>query len=246
MDFLKEYIKKYDINDKDVNYKYYHSYRVMDNMELLAKNMSLPQYDIYLAKCIGLLHDIGRFEQTTKYHNYNDFIFDHGDYAEKILREDNILANFQLNKDDYEVVYKAVKYHNKFAIANNLTNREMLFAKMIRDADKLDILYAVGSNKMKKIFLQDDSEISDYLKNDFFNNKILSKREENTRSDRIIIMFGFIYDINFNITLEIIKENKYYEKIYNRLNDKEKYAPYLEHTKEYIDERTKKYVRKKI
>ena len=83
-------------------------------MELLAKNMSLPQYDIYLAKCIGLLHDIGRFEQTTKYHNYNDFIFDHGDYAEKILRDDNILANFQLNKDDYEVVYKAVKYHNKY------------------------------------------------------------------------------------------------------------------------------------
>ena len=246
MDFLKEYIKKYDINDKDVNYKYYHSYRVMDNMELLAKNMSLPQYDIYLAKCIGLLHDIGRFEQTTKYHNYNDFKFDHGNYAEKVLREENLLKNFEIKEEDYEVVYKAIKNHNKFAIEEGLTNREMLFAKMIRDADKLDILYAIGNDAMKKIFVQDDSEISEYIKEDFFKNKILMNKEDSTRSDRIIIKFGFVYDINFNITLEIIKENKYYEKILKRLNDKEKYAPYLEHTLNYIDERIKKYVRKKI
>ena len=237
MDYLK---------DKDVNYKYYHSYRVMDNMELLAKNMSLPAYDIYLAKCIGLLHDIGRFEQTTKYHSYNDFKFDHGDYAAKILKEDNLLKNFDINEEDYEVVYKAVKYHNKFAIGTNLTNREMLFAKMVRDADKMDILYAFGSNKTKRIFKQDDSEISQYIKDDFFQNKILSKREDNTRSDKIIIFFGFIYIINFNISLEIIKENKYYEKLYKRLKDKEKYAPYLEHTLNYIDERIKKNVRKKI
>ena len=246
MDYLKKYIKKYDINDKDVNYKYYHSYRVMDNMELLAKNMSLPAYDIYLAKCIGLLHDIGRFEQTTKYHSYNDFKFDHGDYAEKVLRENGALKELEIKEEDYDVVYKAIRNHNKFEIEEGLTNREMLFAKMIRDADKLDILYAFGSNAMKRVFLQDDSEISPYARNEFFKNKVIQKRENNTRSDKVVIFFSFIYDINFNISLEIIKENKYYEKLFSRLNNQEKFAPYLEHALNYIDERINGYVRKKI
>lgn len=243
MDYLKEYIKKYDINDKDINYKYYHSYRVMDNMELLAKNLSLPQYDIYLAKCIGLLHDIGRFEQTTKYHSYNDFKFDHGDYAEKLLREEKLLKNFDIKEEDYEVVYKAVKNHNKYNIEDGLTSRELLFTKMVRDADKLDILYSFGNDKAKQVFDQDDSPISPYLKEDFFNNKLLAKRNNNTLSDRTVILFGFIYDFNFNISLEIIKENKYYEKFYERIKNKEIYTPYLEHALKYIDERIKENVR---
>ena len=51
------------MTEEHINYKYHHSYRVRDNMILLAKNLNLPPEDIKLASVIGLLHDIGRFEQ---------------------------------------------------------------------------------------------------------------------------------------------------------------------------------------
>ena len=63
MNYFDEYVFKYDMNDPDINYKYHHSYRVMDAMEILAIKLNLPEKDIHLAKVIGLLHDIGRFEQ---------------------------------------------------------------------------------------------------------------------------------------------------------------------------------------
>ena len=36
----------------------------MDIMELLAKKLNMNELDIHLAKVIGLLHYIGRFEQA--------------------------------------------------------------------------------------------------------------------------------------------------------------------------------------
>ena len=148
MDYFDEYTKNYDLTNDRINYKYHHSIRVMDDMEIIARGMSLPNYDIELAKCIGLLHDIGRFEQYTRYQSFDDSNLDHGDYGEEVLRKNNALKNYGIDESDYEVVYKAIRNHDKFVIENGLTDRELLFAKMIRDADKLDILYAFGNRRL--------------------------------------------------------------------------------------------------
>ena len=38
-----KYTSNYDMNDPDINYKYYHSYRVMENSVLLATKLNLSQ-----------------------------------------------------------------------------------------------------------------------------------------------------------------------------------------------------------
>ena len=43
MNYFDEYLKKYDMNVEEINYKYHHSYRVMDNMELIAKGLELKE-----------------------------------------------------------------------------------------------------------------------------------------------------------------------------------------------------------
>ena len=102
MNYFDEYTKKYDMSNPSINYKYYHSYRVQDNMILLAKNMNLPYKDIELASTIGLLHDIGRFEQYKRFKSFNDFNLDHGDYACKLIKENDILKYFNIDKEDYD------------------------------------------------------------------------------------------------------------------------------------------------
>ncbi len=237
MNYFDEYLKKYDMNVEEINYKYHHSYRVMDNMELIAKGLELKEKDIELAKCIGILHDIGRFEQFSKYHTFKDIQIDHGDYGVEVIKQNNILEHFNINKEDYNIVYTAIKNHNKYSIEKGLTQRELLFSKMIRDADKLDIIYVFGEPQIRDFVHEDDSEISEQIKRDFYKNKILKYSNIKTHSDRIPTYLAYIYDINYNITLKAIKEKQYIEKIYNSLKNKEKYTEYFEYIKEYMKKR---------
>ena len=242
MNYFDEYVSSYDMSDQEINYKYYHSYRVMDIMELLAIKLNLNKEDIELAKVIGLLHDIGRFEQDKLYDSFKDGKFDHGDYGVRVLKETNILDKTPINKEDYEVVYKAIDNHNQFKINEGLTERELFFAKLIRDADKLDILYALGNKEIKSL-RQDDKEITNKIEEDFFNNKDINKKDIISLNDSLIISFGFIYDINFKETIEIINNEKYYDKIYKRINRKDIFKKYLDHVNKYMKERIDENVR---
>ena len=237
MNYFDEYVFNYDMSDPDINYKYHHSYRVMNVMELLATKLNMSKKDIYLAKVIGLLHDIGRFEQDKLYNSFKDGKFDHGNYGLTVLKETNFLNKINIDKSDYEVVYKAIDNHNQFKINDGLTERELLFAKLIRDADKLDILYALGNIEIKEILIQDNSELSKELEKDFFNNKIGNIKDSKSSNDGLVVTFCYIYDINFKETYQIIYENNYYDKIYERINRKDIFEKYLNHTNKYIKER---------
>ena len=206
-------------------------------MIVIAKSMNLPVYDVNLAGYIGLLHDIGRFSQFKIYESFDDDNVDHGTLGEELLREYNALANYDIKEEDYEVVYKAIRNHNKYKIEKGLTKRELLFAKMIRDADKLDIIYAVGNSKIKSVIREDDSIIRDIITKEFFNNKQVTKIDNITDNENIIIIFSYIYDINFGVSYVILKEKNYYEKLYERLSNKELFKPYIEYLIKYINER---------
>ncbi|MBQ2872907.1 MAG: HD domain-containing protein [Bacilli bacterium] len=237
MNMFDKYTSNYDMNDPDINYKYYHSYRVMEIMEKLAITLNLSPKDIELAKVIGLLHDIGRFEQDKLYDSFKDGKFDHGDYGEKLLKETNFLKHFDILEEDYEVVYKAVKNHNKYGIENTQNERELFFSKLIKDADKLDILYVLGSDKFDMLEKDNKDDISKEIKDAFINNKLGNIKEIKTQNDKLIIPFTYIYDINFKESLKIIDKNKYYDKIYEKINNKDIFKEYIEYTNKYIAER---------
>ena len=237
MNYFDEYVKKFDMNTIEINYKYHHSYRVMDNMVKIAKGLNLNKNDIKLAKYIGLLHDIGRFEQFSKHKTFKDIQLDHGDYGVKIIKENDILKKINIKKEDYDVVYTAIRNHNKYIIEDNLKERELLFTKMIRDADKLDIIYVLSNPKIREFIHEDDSKINEKLQKEFYKNKPLKYNDIKTNNDSIIVFLAYIYDINFNITFKIINDNKYYEIIYNNLKNKDRYIEYYNHLKEYLKER---------
>ena len=56
--------------------------------------MGLGEEDIFLAKIIALLHDIGRFEQLKLYDSFEPGIFDHAQYGADILFREGESENF--------------------------------------------------------------------------------------------------------------------------------------------------------
>lgn len=224
----------FDMDNPNISYKYYHSLRVMEICEELAKSLNLSSYDISLAKIIGLYHDIGRFCQWEMRNSFDDKTFDHGDYGAFLARDSWIFKFSDFSKDE-DVIWKAIKNHNKLLIEDNLNERELFFAKLIRDADKLDIIYAFGNTDLIDIEKCNDkvsSEVDDY----YFSNKSVPKDVRKNYNDKLVLTFAYIYDINFVESLKYIKENGLFDKLYSRL-DSNIFKKYYEHLCKYIDER---------
>ena len=58
-----EYVSTYNAEDEKIQLKIYHTYRVAEICERIAVSLNFSSEDIDLAWLMGMLHDIGRFEQ---------------------------------------------------------------------------------------------------------------------------------------------------------------------------------------
>lgn len=222
-EFMK-YTNNYDIENENIERKIYHSLRVMEISKKIATNMGLENAKIELATLIGLLHDIGRFEQFKIYQTYSDLeSIDHGDLGADILKQNNFIRNFIKEAKYDEIILKSVQNHNKYKIADDLNKEEKLFCKIVRDADKIDILYEAIEIFWKKgrEEIQNDL-ISDKVYNEFLNKKLIKKDKNMKKNgiDKLVLMLAFVFDINFHESLEILKKEDYLNKILNNFDFK--------------------------
>ena len=238
--FLTKYLKNYNPEDAQIRLKISHIYRVAELSKRLAIMLNLSEEDILLAELIGLLHDIGRFEQLKEFNSFDDSNIDHADLGVKILFEEGLIKNFWNNKEDYELIEFAIKNHNKIKIEETNNERYLKFAKLIRDIDKMDIIYLLG-------YL---SELDTKPSNDLINPKIINSIKNHELSnykdikninDSIALKFAYTYDINYDECLEEFKQNLYY--FYKQINFDERFKEIFETVNKYIDERIDKYVR---
>ena len=206
------YLKKYDMNKKQIRYKYHHSYRVKDLMKKLSDNLQLSDKEKEVAEVIGLLHDIGRFEQIKKYGDCSDTKtgIDHADESCIYLFDNGHIRDFYDDENYYKVIEDAIKNHNKFEIDSNLDEKSLFFTKMIRDMDKVDI-YKVITDEYKYVY--DKNDITKEVL-DSFNNKItIDSHLRKTDTDNVYGYLAFVFDINFDYSYKILKDGKYIEKL---------------------------------
>lgn len=216
-EFLK-YTEKFDLKNENIKLKQQHSLRVMKISKEIAERLNLEKEEVDIATLIGLLHDIGRFKQYQKI-GLADIMqgFDHGDYGVEILNT-NIRDFIETEKYD-EIIKKAIKNHNKYHIEEGLNEKELLFAKIIRDADKIDILYECKDifwkNKEEQI---NKSNISEYVYEQFKKQKLIKKEQDKIYSgiDGVILVLGYTFDINYKESYKIIKESNYIQDTIKR------------------------------
>lgn len=250
---FKEYLKKYDTQNDKNKLKIIHTYGVVKASEYIARDLELNEEDIELAKLIALLHDIGRFKQLKLYDNFLDTIEnnDHADYGVKILFEEKLIRKFILDNQYDDIIYKAIFNHNKYEIEDGLNERELLHAKLIRDADKTDNFRVKETEKFEAIF---DTEItkneleeqiiSEKVFNDFMNSKVILRSDRKTHMDMWVSYLAFIFDYNFTPGLKYLYENNYINRVIDRINYKnadteQKMEKIRNHAITYIENRLK-------
>ena len=234
---FNKYTDNYDRRIKEIKRKYNHSLRVMNLAKKYSKLLNFNQEEIKLATLIGLLHDIGRFEQFKIYHTYNDSkSIDHADYGVKILFEDKVIERFITTNKYNDIIAFAIQNHNKLSISNNYKNKKMLrHAKLIRDVDKIDIILIAGKlHEIKRKATNED--LSPNVLECIKKHKSIPREYIKNKNDRIAMYFAFAFDINYNICLKEIKRNLIY--LYKEINDKhEKIKKVYEESINYLDNR---------
>ena len=167
---FRNYISNYDLNDPQVKLKVDHTFRVAALCDFIANDLGMGGNDKDLAWLLGMLHDVGRFEQVRRYHTLRDGLsINHAELGADILFKDGLIEQFisvkaeppckeswtdahelhenakqnslpSVSSEDYLLIEKAIRLHNVFLLPDDLSEREYRFATVLRDADKLDIL----------------------------------------------------------------------------------------------------------
>jgi len=223
---FKKYVQKYDIQNGMITLKIVHTYEVVKLSEYIAKKLNLNKEDIELAKLIALLHDIGRFEQIRIYNSFEDSkTVDHAELGLKILFKENLIRQF-IKEDKYDnLIYKAIKNHNKYKIEKGLSERELLHAKIIRDADKTDIYRVALTTDLEEFDKLNEKEmendiITPYIFEEIKNNHLISNKDTKNSLDTWLTYPAYIFDYNFLPGLEYISKKRYIEKMLDRINYK--------------------------
>lgn len=173
-----EYVRNYDPSDEKIKLKINHTYRVAGLCQRIAESLGLSEPDVDIAWLLGMLHDIGRFEQIRRFGTFNDVqSVDHAEFGADLLFKEGLIRKFAEgyyeecelaepeNQEDEQIIKNnehhnkdtgllemAIRQHNKYRVKEDLTERQRMFCDILRDADKVDIFKVNADIPMEIIY----------------------------------------------------------------------------------------------
>jgi len=232
----------------NINLKEEHSRRTCEEMMYLAEQMNLSDNQKLIAETTSLFHDIGRFEQFIRYRTYNDpRSTNHCLLGLEILHQEKPLE--ALEQTEREIIERAIEYHGLKELPEGLDSECLLFSKLIRDADKIDIFYVVTQYYKQyrdnpqdfKLELEfpDEPSYSDKVVEKVLNGQRIAYEELRTLNDMKLCQLGWVYDVNFAATLKRIKQRKFLQMLIDLLPQTSDIKQVEKKILEYVDSRIK-------
>jgi putative nucleotidyltransferase with HDIG domain len=224
-----------------IDLKLKHTYHVISNIMLLARYTGLSDPDIQLSKTIALFHDIGRFQQFITYGTFDDTLsVNHAELSVKILHEYDFL-NGLIDDEIPALIAQAILNHNIPRINPDTDERVLLFSRLIRDADKLDIWELMTiKNVVFKILDQKDPdsyEVPNQVYECFRNRQVVPVNFADTMNDYRLLRLSWIYDMNFPATFNLIINRNYATKILAKIPPSETMGEIAAIVNQYIEQR---------
>ncbi len=206
----------------NITIKVEHTGRVCALIRAIGADTGLSGDKLNTAEACALFHDVGRFEQLARYGTFSDSkSVDHGDLGAEILGKEDIL-NLS-NEEASGIIVFAVRFHNKMTIPTWGSEEQQFYTRLLRDADKLDIyrvslanyLSESASNPSITYELPDGKDVSDEVYHDIINRRMVNMEHLKTASDFKLLQAGWVFDINFPRTFEILNEKKYIQTLFS-------------------------------
>lgn len=219
------YTAEDDFLNRNIQLKECHTHRVCNEMRQLTGALNMNGNDVLLAEAIALFHDVGRFPQFQQYRTYKDSVSEnHCLLALKVLAEHDVLAD--LPNAEQAVIEKAVEFHGAKELPQ-LEEQTLHLAKMIRDADKIDIFELLAKNYRIlaedpekftwELEFPDTPECNPEIIDALLSHQLISYDQIKTVNDAKLLQLGWVYDVYFDWSLKQIHDRGYLQAIIDLL-----------------------------
>lgn len=219
---FEHYLDGYDRNDDKVHLKIVHTYGVTEYSRQIAERLNLPDEDRELAQLIGLLHDIGRFEQLKRFDSFEPDTMDHASFGVQILFSEGMIRNFA-GKDSWDgIIQTAIARHSDFRLTGITDSRTLMHARIIRDADKLDNCRVKLEDTIETILGVSAAEVgkdsvSPEVMAQFGRKESILSSIRRTKMDYWLSYLAYFFDINYKVSWDIIREHDYVARLIARI-----------------------------
>lgn len=298
-----QYVHKYDAEDEKILLKIRHTYRVAEISERIAVGLGLSAYDTDLAWLIGMLHDIGRFEQLKQYGTFVDAdSIDHAHFGVELLFRDGLIRDYvkwletseretkgidpdngedvergsivsgtgsredkegsssaidtgyrdgeerssaaigtgcrdgeerssaafgagcSKNGGDLCVIRLAIWNHSAYRIEDGLDERTLLFCKIIRDADKVDIFKVAYDTPMEVLYRCTAEEfrnarVTPEVMQAYQERHAVLRSLKKTPVDFLVGHIALVFELEFPVSRNITQEQGYLQKLLSFQSD---------------------------
>lgn len=263
-----QYVRQYNAEDEKILLKIRHTYRVADISERIAVGLGLSAYDTDLAWLIGMLHDIGRFEQLKQYGTFVDAdSIDHAHFGVELLFRDGLVRDYvdvlsagsdaegmeELTRmsaksdagrageaagisvgsgvermeeiwDDLHVIRVAIWNHSAYRIEEGLDERTLLFCKIIRDADKVDIFKVAYDTPLEVLYRCSLEEfqtaaVSPEVIQAYQEGHAVLRSLKKTPVDFLVGHIALVFELEFPVSRKITQEQGYLQKLLSFQSD---------------------------
>lgn len=236
-----EYTSKYNASDPKIKLKIDHTYRVAVLAERIAKTVTDVSIDADLAWTMGMLHDIGRFEQVKRYGTFVDSeSVDHAVLGISILFVEGLLDFFgDFSEKERELLRISIANHNKFRIPEGMDDLTTAYCNILRDADKIDILrvncdtplediYNVTTEKLKK------AAVSEEVKKGFLERHTVLRSLKHTPVDNLVGHICLVFELVYPVSTQIAEEQGYVDKLLQFDSDNPDTNAWIAYMREHV------------
>ncbi len=233
-----EYVENYNRQDEKVRLKIEHTYRVSRLCEEIGVSLGLCEEDLSLAWLLGMLHDIGRFEQLK---NYGTFIdaqsIDHAGYGVRILFNIRTvheaccplaargkIRDFLEDDAEDELIKTAIACHSAYKLPDGIDERTKMFCQILRDADKIDILKVNVEFPLEEIYNVTTQElhscmVSREVMEAFREGDTVLRTLKKTTADHVAGHISLVYGLVYDKSLALVKDQGYIYKLMDFKSD---------------------------
>ena len=223
-DWFTRYVRSFDTADPilqgELLLKEQHCHRVSEEIKTLGEQLDLGGDALRIAEAMGLLHDIGRFEQVTRYRTFVDGKSEnHAELGLKVLHRGKTLA--ALAEGTAELITRAILYHNRLHLPEGESPGCLFYSRLLRDADKLDILALFATyyhdegarSAAVELNLPDRPDISAEVLEALRQGRTVNMQDLKCLNDFKLLQLGWVYDVNFLPTLAALSNRGHLKKV---------------------------------
>lgn len=280
-----EYVRNYDPSDEKIKLKIDHTYRVAGLCQSIVKSLNLSEADVDIAWLLGMLHDIGRFEQIRRFGTFSDAdSVDHAEFGADLLFKEGLIRKFaegyyekcelvgagneeagqaysrqkdcqkdckegKLNSEQVKcnegklagLLELAIRQHNKYRVKEGLTERQLMFCNILRDADKVDIFKVNAEVPMEIIYDITTEElkngiITKEVLESFYRKETVLKSLRKSAVDHIVGHISLLFELVYPESYRQAKEQGYVYKLLDFKSDVPEVDVEFGRMREYLDE----------